>query len=88
MLRVWESKPAALVAASVEPAPTACLLGHQALCACGDKCIVQRRYKWTWKARLMEVVCGKQVRQVQCAGFLVHRPDSVSDFRAPSERSI
>ena len=49
---------------------------------------MQRRYKWTWKARLMEVVCGKQVRQVQCAGFLVHRPDSVSDFRAPNERSV
>ena len=49
---------------------------------------MQRRYKRTRKARLMELVCGKQVRQVQCAGFLVHRPDSVSDFRAPNERSI
>ena len=29
-----------------------------------------------------------QVRQVQCAGFLVHRPDSANDFRAPNERSI
>ena len=83
-----ESKPNALVAAPEEPAPTACLLGHQADGACVDKRTVHRHYNRTWKAHLMEGVCGKQVRQVQCAGFLVHRPDTVADFRAPSERSI
>ncbi len=26
--------------------------------------------------------------QVQCAGFLVHRPKSASDFKAPDKRSV
>ena len=85
---MWESKPDALVAAPEELAPSACAPGHQAVGACGDTCTVHRRYKRAWKAHLMVVVCGKQIRQVQCAGFLVHRPDTVADFRAPSERSI
>ena len=28
------------------------------------------------------------VRQVQVAGLLVHRPDSASDFCAPDKRSV
>ena len=28
------------------------------------------------------------VRQVQVAGLLVHRPDSADDFKAPDKRSV
>jgi len=36
----------------------------------------------------IRLVAFDQLRQVQCAGFLVHRPDSANDFRAPADRSI
>jgi len=36
----------------------------------------------------IRIVAFDQVRQVQCAGFLVHRPDSAHEFQAPDRRSI
>jgi ribulose-bisphosphate carboxylase small chain len=36
----------------------------------------------------IRLVAFDQVRQVQCAGFLVHRPPGASEFTAPEKRSI
>ena len=36
----------------------------------------------------IRLVAFDQVRQVQCTGFLVHRPPGVNDYRSPDERSI
>ncbi|KAK9845494.1 hypothetical protein WJX81_007946 [Elliptochloris bilobata] len=36
----------------------------------------------------IRLVAFDQVRQVQCAGFLVHRPESATDFCSPAERSV
>jgi ribulose-bisphosphate carboxylase small chain len=36
----------------------------------------------------IRLVAFDQVRQVQCAGFLVHRPPSAREFQAPNRRSI
>jgi len=36
----------------------------------------------------IRLVAFDQLRQVQCAGFLVHRPDSANDYRAPADRSV
>jgi len=36
----------------------------------------------------IRLVAFDQVRQVQCAGFLVHRPPNASEFTAPEKRSI
>jgi len=36
----------------------------------------------------IRIVAFDNVRQVQCAGFLVHRPKSASEFQAPGERSV
>jgi len=36
----------------------------------------------------VRIVAFDNVRQVQCAGFLVHRPKSASDFKAPDKRSV
>jgi ribulose-bisphosphate carboxylase small chain len=36
----------------------------------------------------IRIVAFDSVRQVQITGFLVHRPPSSTEYRAPSERSI
>ena len=36
----------------------------------------------------IRLVAFDAVRQVQITGFLVHRPPSAKDFRAPDQRSI
>ena len=36
----------------------------------------------------IRIVAFDNVRQVQVGGFLVHRPASAKDFRAPEDRSI
>jgi len=36
----------------------------------------------------IRIVAFDNVRQVQCAGFLVHRPKGASEFQKPGERSV
>jgi len=36
----------------------------------------------------IRLVAFDNVRQVQVSSFLVHRPSSAKDFRAPEERSV
>lgn len=36
----------------------------------------------------IRLVAFDNVRQVQVSSFLVHRPSSARDFRAPEERSV
>ena len=36
----------------------------------------------------IRLVAFDSVRQVQITGFLVHRPNSASDYRAPDQRSV
>jgi ribulose-bisphosphate carboxylase small chain len=36
----------------------------------------------------IRIVAFDNVRQVQCAGFLVHRPANATEFQAPGERSV
>jgi len=42
----------------------------------------------TFPNAYIRLVAFDQVRQVQCAGFLVHRPAGADEFRDPSERSV
>lgn len=39
-------------------------------------------------ASYIRIVAFDNVRQVQCAGFLVHRPKGASEFKAPNARSV
>ena len=51
----------------------------------GERAIEGARLEHCCKCRL---AAFDNVRQVQVAGLLVHRPDSADDFRAPDKRSV
>jgi len=47
-----------------------------------------RNCEKTFPEAYIRVVAFDSTRQVQCAGFLVHRPKGADEFRAPNERSV
>ena len=80
-LAVWQQVPHVTAAGAGFDAGVLLIAAYWALSGCcngshAERCGVVRR-----------LAAFDNVRQVQVAGLLVHRPDSANDFQDPSSRS-